>query len=325
MLHLIFPDLRPYLCLTIEKTFSMCSTLFVDTWRLCGQILSLPSVSEFSWSDECTYWIFREIQVFTVFSCRDEFPRTYIQNCIFLPSLRTRRCVSIEFSCVRFPCTWPIFSTGCFEYPRIFDATGFCTVEELVETVKARFIVVGFDFATILSSPSCSCILFAIVLVQLVKLKFWEQQTEMMWLMLNRWRRLFHSSRVKFPLVNMSASWCLESTYLIWILGSRLILSNNQSRATLWVQDTCLIVGLLPLMIILITASLSSNTDNIAMDWENLTFESTLSRLMSWRNLSLSEGVSWFDLFLLENNATGLHVLIGSWDELDIKFSGAKW
>ena len=45
-------------------------------------------------------------------------------------------------------------------------------------------------------------------------------------------------------------------------LGSRLILSNNQSRATLWVLETCLIVGLLPFMIILITASLSSNTYN---------------------------------------------------------------
>ena len=41
-------------------------------------------------------------------------------------------------------------------------------------------------------------------------------------------------------------------------------LSNNQSRATLWVLDTCLIVGILPLMIILITASLSSNTYNKA-------------------------------------------------------------
>ena len=30
-------------------------------------------------------------------------------------------------------------------------------------------------------------------------------------------------------------------------LGSKLILSNNQSRATLWVLETCLIAGLLPL------------------------------------------------------------------------------
>ena len=39
---------------------------------------------------------------------------------------------------------------------------------------------------------------------------------------------------------------------------------NNQSKATLWVLETCLIVGLRPLMIILITASLSSNTYNTA-------------------------------------------------------------
>ena len=38
----------------------------------------------------------------------------------------------------------------------------------------------------------------------------------------------------------------------------QIILSNNQSSATLWVRDTYLIVGLRPLMIILITASLSS-------------------------------------------------------------------
>ena len=36
------------------------------------------------------------------------------------------------------------------------------------------------------------------------------------------------------------------STYLNWILGSKLIRSNNLSRATLWVLETCIIVGLLP-------------------------------------------------------------------------------
>ena len=57
--------------------------------------------------------------------------------------------------------------------------------------------------------------------------------------------------------------------------------SSNQSRATLWVLETCLIVGLLPFLIILITASLSSNTYNKASWWEDLTFEgikSTLSK-----------------------------------------------
>ena len=47
-----------------------------------------------------------------------------------------------------------------------------------------------------------------------------------------------------------------------WITGSKLILPNNQSRATLWVRETCLRVGLGPLIIILITASLSSKTYN---------------------------------------------------------------
>ena len=40
--------------------------------------------------------------------------------------------------------------------------------------------------------------------------------------------------------------------------GSKLILSNNQSSTNLWVRDTCLIVALLSLTIILITASLAS-------------------------------------------------------------------
>ena len=79
----------------------------------------------------------------------------------------------------------------------------------------------------------------------------------------------------------MSASWILVSMYLIWILESRLIRSNNQSRATLWVLETCLIVGLLPLMIILITASLSSNTYNKASWCENWTFVGTRSTLFS--------------------------------------------
>ena len=37
--------------------------------------------------------------------------------------------------------------------------------------------------------------LFAIVLVPLIKLKFWAKQRELQWLMLNKWRRLFHLSR----------------------------------------------------------------------------------------------------------------------------------
>ena len=49
---------------------------------------------------------------------------------------------------------------------------------------------------------------------------------------------------------------------------SKLILSNNESRATLWVRE----VGLRPLIIILITASLSLKTYNIALVPECVVF-----------------------------------------------------
>ena len=100
----------------------------------------------------------------------------------------------------------------------------------------------------------CSCILFAIV-EQLSELKFLVQQVELKWLTLHEWKRLFHSSCVKFPLVSLSASWFLVSMQRIWIFGSKLILSNSPSRATLLVRETCLVVGLRPLIMILITAS----------------------------------------------------------------------
>ena len=136
---------------------------------------------------------------------------------------------------------------------------------------ETKFII-GFDFAVTLSSTESSCVLSGITS---------EQSVELKWLTLNKHKRWFHSSRVKFPLVKMSASWFLVSMYLIWILGSKLIRSNNQSRATLWVLETCLIVGLLPLIIILINASLSSKIFNKASWREDWTFEeikSTLSR-----------------------------------------------
>ena len=97
------------------------------------------------------------------------------------------------------------------------------------------------------------------------KLLKWLQEYIEKLIMLNKQSRWSHSSFEKLPLIRMSASWFLVSTYLIWILGSKLILSNNLSRATLWVLDTCLIVGLRPLIIILITASLSSKM----YDWDS--------------------------------------------------------
>ena len=134
--------------------------------------------------------------------------------------------------------------------------------------------------------------------------------------MLNKHKRWFHSSRVKFPLVSMSASWFLVSMYLIWILGSKLTRSNNQSRATLWVLETCLMVGLLPFMIILITASLSSNTYNKASwreDWMFEGIKSTLSKslITLWDCLRLR--IVWGGEQASRLFTTGLSVLSWFW------------
>ena len=67
----------------------------------------------------------------------------------------------------------------------LFDAIGLFADEEFVGTWEDKFVAVDFEWATLLSSPFCSCILFAIVLGQL-----------------NKWWRFSHSSRVKFPLVS---------------------------------------------------------------------------------------------------------------------------
>ena len=84
----------------------------------------------------------------------------------------------------------------------------------------------------------------------------------------------------------------------VWIFGPKLIRSNNQSRATLWVLETCLIVGLLPLMIILITASLSSNTYNKASWRSDWTFEGTES-------LSFITSIFFWDLWRLWTSLPG--------------------
>ena len=97
---------------------------------------------------------------------------------------------------------------------------------------------------------------------------FWHHLRKLCRTEMNKHKRWFHSSRMKFSFVSMFASWFLVSMYLSWILGSKLIRSNNQSSATLWVLETCLIVGLLLSINILITASLSSKMYNIASLWE---------------------------------------------------------
>ena len=71
------------------------------------------------------------------------------------------------------------------------------------------------------------------------------------------------------PLIKSEVSFCSnvcelvsEADMLDLNLGIQIV--TQQSRATPWVLDTCLIVGLLTLMIISITASLSSKIYSIA-------------------------------------------------------------
>ena len=153
---------------------------------------------------------------------------------------------------------------------------------------NTRFMGLDFDIAGLVGSgfaigePSldvASCLLFAMALCFLIGsesklLKSLQENIEKL-KMLNKRRRWFHSYRVKLPLVSMSTSWFSVSTYLVWIFRPKLTLSNHQSRATLWVLDTCLTVGLRPLMIILITASLSSRMYNWDSPWEESLFPET--------------------------------------------------
>ena len=110
-----------------------------------------------------------------------------------------------------------------------FDALELCAVEELATVFESNRFNVGLDFS----------IFFVLLFLPVSFSTFWVQLAELKMLILNKRRRWFHSSRVKLPSVSMSASWFLVSTYLIWIFGSKLILSNSQSSVTLWV-DFCL-------------------------------------------------------------------------------------
>ena len=119
--------------------------------------------------------------------------------------------------------------------------------------------------------------------------KTWLRENVAKFMMLNRCKRWFHSSRVKLPLVNMSAIWFLVSTYLMWIFGSKLILSNKQSNATLCVPETCLIVGLLPFI---------DHLDNCFVIPKNVQLRFTLRRICVHRNLIYIRQINVFGSLL---------------------------
>ena len=94
-----------------------------------------------------------------------------------------------------------------------------------------------------------------------------------------RKHRLSHNIEQLEKMVPFVASECAYAQHVCQLVSSvdifdldLWILSINQSGATLWVRDTCLIVGHLPLMIILITTSLSSKMYNWDSPWEECAF-----------------------------------------------------
>ena len=97
----------------------------------------------------------------------------------------------------------------------------------------------------------------------------WARMFKNTWCWVNTEGDSTHLSRNFFWLKCQQVGiWC-KHIWFGFCLGSKLILSNKQSRATLSVLDTCLIiVGLRPLIIILIMASLSSKIYNWDSPWE---------------------------------------------------------
>ena len=79
------------------------------------------------------------------------------------------------------------------------------------------------------------------------------------------------------PLITCDISFSEHVGVLVFGVNVTDLNFCNQSRATLWVRATCLIVGLRPLIIILITASLSSRTYNIALESEFFVLDGMLS------------------------------------------------
>ena len=94
------------------------------------------------------------------------------------------------------------------------------------------------------NSSSASILLW--LFLRLHFLAFFPTSLQDNWWNWNCWRWTKTKDDSIHHVWNFPLSVCLRvgfsvSMYLIWILGSKLILSNNGSRAILWVLETCLI------------------------------------------------------------------------------------
>ena len=152
---------------------------------------------------------FGKIHIQWFYCCSDKFHRDCVHHpatiCILQSRLRTR-CVGFSISSLPACKCHRILkytrSVGC---DRTIRGWGSCRNKE------KRFVAAD-------SISPHFFLLFVIVLEQLIKLEFLAQQAEGKWLKMNKWRIFFHSSRVKFPLVSMSASWNLNFGIKIFLV-----------------------------------------------------------------------------------------------------------
>ena len=226
---------------------------------------------------------------------------------IFLPLLRLHRWVLVSFL--------PRDET------QLWSNSWFTTLLEPLSSSGRYFFAprrfldttcIGFGFA--IAEPSLevlSCALFDMALRFLFERKKWLHESIERLMIFNKRRRWSFSSRVKLLWVTMSASWLLVSAFLIWILEFNLILtfgvsifdldlgiqfdSVKQTIKRNWVLDTCLTVGLLPLMIILITVLVSSNMYNWDPPWEECAFIVTWSTCDNWSTSRFSMCLGFID------------------------------
>ena len=112
-------------------------------------------------------------------------------------------------------------------FPGFSDAVEASTFGSLTRYRDTKFII-GFDFVVTLSAPASSCVLFQdrFALVDGAEMADVEQTQKMI------------------PFTTCEISLCQYVCELVlgvnvFDLGSKLIQSNNQSRATLWVLETC--------------------------------------------------------------------------------------
>ena len=115
-----------------------------------------------------------------------------------LVSVRVQRVGALLLSKQRvslFYRTYQLVDSEDFDY-RVFVFTGLSDAMEdsadgALSLLRAIKFIIGLDFAVTLSSPASFCVLFDITS---------EHCAELKWPMLNKHKRWFHSSRVKFPL-----------------------------------------------------------------------------------------------------------------------------